>query len=118
MMKKYYLMLLLAAIVTLPVFGSRNSINVRKKGTHTGSRTEQVVTASINDLVLTVSFTDVTASSIVVYGAITPDSILFSQNYSPAYSAQANLNSLPTGEYTVDIFAFDEWWTGDFEIEE
>ena len=72
-MKKYYLMLLLAEIVTLPV---------------------------------------------VVYGAIAPDSILFSQNYLPAYSAQANLNSLPTGEYTVDIFAFDEWWTGDFEIEE
>lgn len=46
-MKKNYFMLLLAAIVTLPVFGSRNTIQVRKKGTHTGSRTEQVVTASI-----------------------------------------------------------------------
>jgi hypothetical protein len=117
MMKKNYFMLLLAAIVTLPVFGSRNTIQVRKKGSHTGSRTEQVVNASINDLVLTVSFSDVTASGIVVYDATAPDSILFSQNYAPAYSAQANLNSLSAGEYTVDIYAFDEWWTGDFEIE-
>jgi hypothetical protein len=62
-----------------------------------------------------VSFTDVTASSIVVYDAT--DTVVFSQNYTPAYSAQADLTSLPAGEYVVEIYAFDEWWIGDFEIE-
>lgn len=117
MKKKNILLLLLAVIVTLPVFGSKNEIQVRKKGTHTGSRTEVIVNASIEDQMLTVSFSDVTASSIVVYDATDPDTVLFSQNYAPAYSAQANLTSLPAGEYVVEIYAFDEWWIGDFEIE-
>lgn len=115
MKKKNILLLLLAVIVTLPVFGSKNEIQVRKKGTHTGSRTEVIVNASIEDQMLTVSFSDVTASSIVVYDAT--DTVVFSQNYTPAYSAQADLTSLPEGEYVVEIYAFDEWWTGDFEIE-
>lgn len=51
----------------------------------------------------------------------TADSLIYSMNeptgYAPAYSAQADLTSLPAGEYVVEIYAFDEWWTGYFEIE-
>lgn len=109
--------MILAAVFTLPVF-AHSQISLRKQSGHqTGSRTEQVVSASIDEQVLTVSFTDVTASSIVVYDATDPDTVLFSQNYAPAYSAQADLTSLPAGEYVVEIYAFDEWWIGDFEIE-
>lgn len=115
MKKKNILLLLLAVIVTLPVIGSKNEIQVRKKGTHTGSRTEVIVNASIEDQMLTVSFSDVTASSIVVYDAT--DTVVFSQNYAPAYSAQADLTSLPAGDYVVEIYAFGYWWIGYFEIE-
>lgn len=117
MRKKNIFLLILAAVFTLPVF-AHSQISLRKQSGHqTGSRTEQVVSASIDEQVLTVSFTDVTASSIVVYDATDPDTVLFSQNYAPAYSAQADLASLPAGEYVVEIYAFDEWWIGDFEIE-
>lgn len=115
MRKKNIILLILAVVFTLPVF-AHSQISLRKQSGHqTGSRTEQVVSASIDEQVLTVSFTDVTASSIVVYDAT--DTVVFSQNYAPAYSAQADLTSLPAGEYVVEIYAFDEWWTGDFEIE-
>jgi hypothetical protein len=117
MNKKNILLLLLVAIVTLPVFGSKDVIQLRKNGPHTGSRSEVVVSASIEDQVLTVSFTDATASSIVVYEESDPDTVLFSQTYTPAYSVQANLTTLPAGDYVVEIYAFNEWWTGNFYIE-
>lgn len=117
MNRKKIVIMLFAALFTLSLF-AKDDIIVRKKAGHeTGSRTEEVVTASINQQVLTVSFTDVTASSVVVYEESDPDTVLFSQTYAPAYTVQANLTTLPTGEYVVEIYAFDEWWTGDFEIE-
>lgn len=117
MRKKNIILLILAVVFTLPVF-AHSQISLRKQSGHqTGSRTEQVVSASIDEQVLTVSFTDVTASSIVVYDATDPDTVLFSQNYAPAYSAQADLTSLPAGDYVVEIYAFGYWWIGYFEIE-
>lgn len=117
MRKKNIFLLILAVVFTLPAFASTPVSLKQKPGPNTGSRSESAVTASIDEQVLTVSFTDVTASSIVVYDATDPDTVLFSQNYSPAYSAQADLTSLPSGEYVVEIYAFDEWWIGDFVIE-
>lgn len=109
--------MILTSIIALPLFaGEQIAIKV-KAGPYTGSRSESVVTASIDEQVLTVSFADVTASSIVVYDATDPDTVLFSQIYAPAYSAQADLTSLPAGEYVVEIYAFDEWWIGEFEID-
>lgn len=117
MNRKKIVIMLFAALFTLSLF-AKDDIIVRKKAGHeTGSRTEEVVTASINQQVLTVSFTDVTASSVVVYEESYPDTVLFSQTYAPAYSVQANLTTLPAGNYVVEIYAFDEWWIGEFEIE-
>ena len=117
MNRKKIVIMLFAALFTLSLF-AKDDIIVRKKAGHeTGSRTEEVVTASINQQVLTVSFSDVTASSIVVYEESDPDTVLFSQTYAPAYSVQADLTTLPAGDYVVEIYAFDEWWIGEFEIE-
>ena len=104
---------------SLPLLAEENEIALRiKPGHESGSRTlEDIVTASIDEQVLTASFTDVTASSIVVYDETDPYTVLLNQSYAPAYSAQVNLTSLPEGDYIVDIFAFDEWWTGSFSIE-
>lgn len=118
MKKRNYLLLLIATVITLPLFAAEHEITLRMKPGHqTGSRTEEVVSASIDDQVLTVSFSDVTASSVVVYEELDPDTVLYSQNYAPAYSVQAYLTSLPVGDYVVEIYAFDEWWIGEFEIE-
>lgn len=117
MNRKKIVIMLFIALFTLSLY-AKDDIIVRKKAGHeTGSRTEEVVTASINQQVLTVSFTDATASSIVVYEESDPDTVLFSQTYAPAYSVQANLTTLPAGDYIVEIYAFNEWWIGEFEIE-
>ncbi|MBR4594021.1 MAG: DUF3244 domain-containing protein [Bacteroidaceae bacterium] len=118
MRKKNIFLLLVAVLVSLPFFAAENEIFLRKKPGHeTGSRTSTTVTASIDGNLLNVSFSDLTASNIVVYEATNPDAMLFNQNYAPAYSAQANLSYLPSGDYVVEIYAFDEWWIGEFEIE-
>lgn len=118
MNKKSLFSFIIAMLFATPLFAGDGEIFIRvKPGTSTGSRTEVVVTASINQQVLTVSFTDATASSIVVYEESDPDTVLFSQTYAPAYSVQANLTTLPAGDYVVEIYAFNEWWIGEFDIE-
>lgn len=116
MSKRVFLSLLTALLFSLPLFGEEHEIQLRKKGTYTGSRSESTVNASIEEQMLTVLYSDVTASSLVVYEATNPDAMLFNQNYAPAYSAQANLSYLPSGDYVVEIYAFDEWWIGSFII--
>lgn len=115
---KNFLLLLMATFVSFPLFAAENEIQLWKKGTYTGSRTiECTINASLNEQILTVSFSDITASSIIVFEESAPESVLFYQVYSPAYSVQAVLTSLTPGDYVVEIYAFDEWWTGCFIIE-
>lgn len=119
MNKKVLFSFLAAILLAAPIFAKDSEIILRIKPGEpsTGSRSENVVTASINEQVLTVSFTDSTASSIVVYEESDPNTVLFSQDYAPAYSAQADLTSLTTGDYVVEIYAFGTWWIGSFCIE-
>ena len=80
-----------------------------------GRSIECEVTASIDDQVITVSFSDLTASQIVVKNSA--NLAVFNQTYIPAYSAQADLTSLAPGCYTLHIYAMGYWWYGHFEIE-
>ena len=73
------------------------------------------VTASIDGQVLTVQFSELTASQIVVRDSA--DNTVFDQAYVPAYSVQENLVSLSAGNYTLYIYALGYWWYGQFEIE-
>lgn len=72
------------------------------------------VTASIDDQIITVSFSELTASQIVVTDSA--NITVFNQNYAPAYSVQANLSSLPSGSYTLHIYALGSWWYGVFNL--
>ena len=72
------------------------------------------VTASIDSQVLTVSFNELTASQIVVTDSV--NMTVFNQIYAPAYSAQANLSLLPSGSYTLHIYALGSWWYGVFNL--
>ena len=76
---------------------------------------EGEVTASIDDQVVTVSFCELTASQIVVTDS--SDLTVFNQTYSAAYSVQANLTTLPSGSYTLHVYALGSWWYGIFIIE-
>lgn len=72
------------------------------------------VTASIDDQVITVSFSELTASQIVVRDSA--NLTVFDQTYASAYSAQADLTSLTLGLYTIYIYAYGEWWYGFFSL--
>lgn len=79
-----------------------------------GRSIQTEVTASIDDQVVTVSFSELTASQIVVTDAA--NMTVFNQTYAPAYSVQANLSSLPSGSYTLHIYALGSWWYGVFNL--
>ena len=73
------------------------------------------VTASIYGQVVTVSYSELVASQIVVKSSA--NQIVFDQTYASAYSVQADLTSLPIGSYTIYVYVMDDWWYGDFVIE-
>jgi hypothetical protein len=72
------------------------------------------VTASIDEQVITVSFSELTASQIVVRDSA--NLTVFDQTYASAYSVQADLSSLTLGHYTIYIYAYGEWWYGFFSL--
>lgn len=99
---------------------AENNIHLVKNGPlidpHDDGRSiENAVTASIDGQVVTVSFSELAASQIVVTDSA--ELTVYDQTYAPAYSAQANLFSLPSGSYTLHIYAFGMWWYGDFTLQ-
>ena len=108
---------ILSALFLLPLSVQGRDIVIEKDDHHTGARSvdTSTITASIDDQVITVSFSDLTASQIVVKNSANLE--VFNQTYIPAYSAQADLTSLAPGCYTLHIYAMGYWWYGHFEIE-
>ena len=72
------------------------------------------VTASIESQVITVLFSELTTSQIVVSDS--SNQTVYNQTYSASYSVLADLTSLPTGNYTLHIYAYGEWWYGYFNL--
>jgi len=119
MIKKHILLLLLSAIISLPL-AAEEEIRLREKiGNETGARTgfNGTIYASIDESVLTVSFCNQITSRITVYSSDDSETMLYSNYYRSADSVQADLSSLSTGSYVVEIYAYGKWWTGTFYIE-
>ena len=74
------------------------------------------VTASLECQVLTIQFSELTSSQVIITDGLT-NSTVWSDSYNPSYSVQANLASLPAGSYTLHIYAYGIWWHGTFAIE-
>ena len=117
-MKKGLLLVLLSAF-TFSTYAQHIELkgsSVPEPGEPTEPRSiEFEVTASIDCQVVTVSFSELAASQIVVTDSA--ELTVYNQTYAPAYSAQANLFSLPSGSYTLHIYAFGMWWYGDFTLQ-
>lgn len=119
-MKKGLLFLLASAFCLVvnavtPIIVVRTG-GVPEPGEPTNPRSiECEVTASIDGQVVTVSYSELVASQIVVKSSA--NQIVFDQTYASAYSVQANLTSLPVGSYTIYVYVMDDWWYGDFVIE-
>lgn len=112
------LFFLLTILATVSMLSSANDeiplrqVPVLEPGEPTDPRSiECEVTASIDGQVITVSFSELTASQIVVKDSASLT--VFNQTYSTAYSAQADLTSLVSGYYT---FIYMQWVNGGMEF--
>ncbi len=105
-------------MISLQVLAEEHEITLKKKpGNNTGSRTEVFINASIEEQLLSIVFGDLTSSSIVIYDATNTSSILYNNNCKPTCNLQIDLRSLSVGIYIIEIYAFNEWWTGTFRID-
>lgn len=119
MRTKFYFSVFILAM--LPIFTNANDdIRLRPgleppSGEPTDPRSiECEVTGSIDGQVITVSFSELTASQIVVRDSA--NLTVFDQTYTSAYSAQADISTLPSGSYTLHIYALGYWWYGHFNL--
>lgn len=119
MVKKQILLLLLSAIISLPLAAEEEIRLTMKVGNETGARTgfNGTIYASINEGVLTVSFSSQTTSRINIYSSDDSETMLYSNYYRSADSVQTDLSSLSTGSYVVEIYAYGKWWIGYFDID-
>ena len=113
-MKKVFMLLVLLCC-TLSGFAEEKPIKIREKERPKERIPHVLPTASIDGQVLTIEFSEATASQItvisqgtqvVVYnGSFTNDQIVI------------NLSALPDGEYQLEIEQGDNLYIGEFEIE-
>lgn len=120
-MRKVILLLLTFLAVSIPLSGTEHDIRISKDDHHTGSRTspDNWVTATYDDETgyLYFTFSNATASKTLVYSANDSQTALIQQSSLSGLSTTADISSLPIGNYVVEIYAFDCWWIGYFEIE-
>lgn len=80
-----------------------------------GDRSENsVVTASLDDQVLTITLNELNSSQIIITNLA--NQTVFNQSFAPSFSVQANLSSLPAGNYTLYVYAFGTYWYGSFGL--
>lgn len=109
----------MSVLTTLPLIAEDVVIIGIKGENETGARTgfNGTINASIDEGVLTVSFSNQISSRITVYSSDDSETMLYSNYYTSADSVQADLSSLSSGSYVVEIYAYGKWWTGTFEID-
>jgi len=78
-------------------------------------RTLSLVTASIDDQILEICFSDEIPSQILIEDY--NNQTVLNQSYNASYIVQANLTSFVAGSYTLYIYAYGVWWHGTFAIE-
>lgn len=122
MNSKKFFILLFAAIFSSRLFAAENEVALRVKSGHeTGSRSipEKLITASYDDEAgyLYFTFSNATPSRTLVYSTNDSQTALIQQSSLSGLSTTVDISSLPIGNYLVEIYAFDCWWIGYFEID-
>ena len=120
-MKKIFLFVFVSCLVCMSSFGQDIILEPLPGMGGNGqgkpkSLTEQVL-ASLENGVLTLSFTPSTSSQVVITDSQT-NTVVYSGVFGVASSQVILLSSLPAGEYELFIYAYEEWWRGEFVIEE
>lgn len=76
---------------------------------------EQVL-ASLEENVLYLSFTPSSSSEVTITDSQT-DTVVYSNTFGVATGQVIPLTTFPAGEYELSIYAYGQWWEGEFEIE-
>ncbi|MBR6371233.1 MAG: DUF3244 domain-containing protein [Bacteroidaceae bacterium] len=80
-----------------------------------GRSLAQEIRAVLDSQILSVTYSEFISSQITVSDS--NNQTVFYQSYNASYSVQANLSSLPSGNYTLYVYAYGVWWHGAFAIE-
>ncbi len=65
---------------------------------------------------LYLSFAPSASSEVIITDSQT-DTVVYSNTFGVAAGQVIPLTTFPAGEYELSIFAFGQWWEGEFEIE-
>jgi Protein of unknown function (DUF3244). len=79
----------------------------------------EIPTASLDGSVLTIDFSEATASQVVVSDQNT-NAVVYSDSFSSTLQLIIDMEdeNIGEGNYVLRIYAFGKWWWGEFVIEE
>ena len=84
-----------------------------------GKSLENVPTVTLDDSVLTIDFSEATASQVIISDQST-NAVVYSDSFSSTLQIIIDLEdeNIGEGNYVLRIYAFGKWWWGEFVIEE
>ena len=76
--------------------------------------------AMIEETVLTINFSPSTVSQVIIMDENNNCQVVYSESFTSSTQVNVDLEdeSIGKGCYLLWLFAFGEWWEGEFEIEE
>ena len=118
MVAKKSFLVTLCAFVCLTGFAQSN-IPLNTDPPVGGGKTQTIPTATLDGTILTIDFSEATASQVVIRSQVS-NQIVYSDSFSSSTQVQIDLEEENVGEgsYVLWLYAFGKWWRGEFVIEE
>ena len=119
-MKRIPLLLMFLSIISLPI-GATDDIDLDYNDPPTNKENKNPrsiiipVVSSLDSDKLVILFDESVSSRVMIEDTI-QNSVIIDQTYPASSSVQVDLSSLPSGNYYLYIYAYDTWWTGEFEL--
>lgn len=119
-MKRIPLLLMFLSIISLPI-GAKDDIDLDYNNPPTNTEHKKPrsiiipVVASLDSDKLVILFDEFVSSRVMIEDTI-QNSVIIDQTYPASSSVQVDLSTLPSGIYSLHIYAYDCWWLGEFEL--
>lgn len=119
-MRKIYLLLMLTSLSCLSA-SAFGDLDLDPQDSPTNKEDKKPrsiimpITASIDSNILVILYDELLSSRLVIKEEF-HDVPVFDQTYPASSSVQVDLSLLPSGNYYLYIYAYDTWWTGEFEL--
>lgn len=121
-MKKVFLFLFVSCFLCMSIFGDEIPLQPRQSNDPPSMGSPKApnvnnVEALLEGNTLTLFFSPSTSSEVIITDSQT-NTVVYSNSFGVATGQVINLSTLPAGEYELSIFAFGQWWEGEFVVEE